>query len=158
MTGCAPSSTAELLRGLEATADAVMPEVRRLLAGLSPDEPLTETGEDGTRVLEVAVRFPDAIGRGTLSARLFRYRNGVRIDIAVTHNRVIALADGQPTARACFLNDYVASVTLGPDVTVLPDRFRAEVESGVPAALEAVETHNRRFPQPWSRIRVAIAP
>jgi hypothetical protein len=154
MTGCVKSDSPELLRRLDAAAESLVPHVRRLLGALSPGQPVTTSLEDGARVISVPVRFPDGIGAGRINARVFRYRNSVRVDLTVLHNRMIALADGRPTGRACFLNDFVASVTLGPDDIELPEKFLTQVETGVSAALDAVDTHNRRYPQPWSRIRV----
>ncbi|MDH4350648.1 MAG: hypothetical protein OEW56_05835, partial [Gemmatimonadota bacterium] len=111
--------------------------------------------DDGGHALTVPVAFPDGIGEGRVTARVFRYRTGVRVDVVLDHNRVIALGDGEPTARPCFLNDFVASVTLGPDDTQLPEKYVAQVETGIRAALSAVDDHNRRYPKPWNRIRVA---
>jgi hypothetical protein len=157
MTGCVTGGSADLLRRIDAAVEGLVPQVAALLADIAPDESVTTSREDGTFVLTVPVRFPDGIGRGILRAGVFRYRTQVRIDVSITHNRVIALADGRPTERACFLNDFKASTGLGPDATGLPERFVAQVRDGVRAALAAVEEHNRRYPQPWSRIHVTVA-
>lgn len=156
MTGCLTGGMEDLLRRLDAAVEALAPRLAELVAEVSPDEDVVTTREDGTVVMTAPVRFPDGIGRGTVRGGVFRYRTGVRVDITVTHNRVIALADGRPTDRACFLNDFKASTTLGPEATTLPDRFVAQVRDGVRAALSAVEEHNRRHPQPWSRIHVTV--
>lgn len=155
MTGCVAGDSAELLRQLDETVERLGPALRSVLERLGVGEVLAVPQDDGTQQFDVPVRFPDGIGAGRLVARLFRYRTGVRVDVSLMHNRVIALADGRPTDRACFLNDYSASVTVGADQVDLPERFVTEVRNGVPAALAAVESHNRRHPQPWSRIRVA---
>jgi hypothetical protein len=155
MTGCVAGTSANLLRRLDAAAERLVPRVFALLERLSKSGPVSTERDGRAHVLTVPLRFPDGIGSGTITARLFRYRNSVRVDLAVAHNRVLALADGRPSDRHCFLNDFVASVTLGADATELPDKFVHEVVNGVRAALTAVEEHNRRHPQPWSRIEVA---
>jgi hypothetical protein len=154
MTGCVTGGSEDLLRRLDAAVEALVPRVADLLTDLFPEADVSASREEGTSVLTVPVRFPDGIGRGTLRAQVFRYRTAARVDLTLTHNRVIALADGRPTDRACFLNDFKASVTLGPNTTTLPDRFVTQVREGVRGALAAVEAHNRRHPQPWSRIHV----
>ena len=156
MTGCVTGSSVDLMRRLDAAVDALVPAVGELLVRLGRGQ-VEAVREDAVHSLSIPLRFPDGIGEGQLTARVFRYRTGVRVDLAIAHNRVIALGDGRPTDRACFLNDYVASITLGPDDVALPDKFVGPVESGVAAALTGVEDHNRRHPQPWSRIRVAVA-
>jgi len=144
------------MRRLDTAVEALVPGVVELLGRLGQGQ--VETGrDDGVHTASVPLRFPDGIGRGQLTARIFRYRTSVRVDLAIAHNRVIALANGRPTERACFLNDYQASTTLGPDATALPQKFVSRVESGVRTALTAVEDHNRRYPQPWSRIVVTTA-
>jgi hypothetical protein len=156
MTGCVTGNSANLMRRLDAAVEALVPAVAEFLSRLGEGQ--VEAGrEDGVPSLGIPLRFPDGIGRARLTARVFRYRTGVRVDLAIVHNRVIALANGLPTDRGCFLNDYVACVTLGPDDVTLPEKFVSRVESGVRAALTAVEEHNRRHPQPWGRIRVAAA-
>jgi hypothetical protein len=137
--------------------DGLVPQVATLLAGVSHDRDVSTTREGGLWVVSVPVRFPDGISQGTLTARVFRYRTSARVDITLVHNRVIAFADGRPTNRACFLNDFKAAVTLAPDAVELPERFVREVTNGVRTALAAVEEHNHRHPQPWSRVRVAAA-
>ena len=154
MTGCVTGSSVDLLRRLDAAVEALVPVVGEFLVRLGRG-PLETGREDAVQTLGIALPFPDGIGQGRLTVRIFRYRTGVRVDLAIAHNRVIALGSGRPTDRACFLNDYVASVTLGPDDVALPEKFVTQVETGVRAALTAVEDHNRRHPQPWSRIRVA---
>jgi hypothetical protein len=154
MTGCVTGSSDDLMRRLDAAVASLVPVTANLLASLGRGEVVTGR-EDGWHALSVPVVFPDGIGEGRVTARVFRYRTGIRVDIALEHNRVIALGDGQPTGRPCFLNDFVASVTLGPDDHQLPEKYVAQVEAGVRSALTAVEEHNRRYPKPWSRILVA---
>jgi len=156
MTGCVTGNSVNLMRRLDAAVEALVPAVVELLGRVGHGQ--VDTGrEDGVHTAGVPLRFPDGIGRGRLTARVFRYRTSVRVDLAIAHNRVIALATGRATDRSCFLNDYVASVTLGPEDAVLPEKFVTRVETGVRAALTAVEDHNRRYPQPWSRIQVSSA-
>jgi len=157
MTGCVTGGSEDLLRRLDAAVEALVPRVADLLSDLFPEEDVSSTRDEGTSVLAVPARFPDGIGRGILRAQVFRYRTAARVDLTLTHNRVIALADGRPTDRACFLNDFKASVTLGPNATTLPERFVTQVREGVRGALTAVEAHNRQHPQPWSRIHVTVA-
>jgi len=156
MTGCVTGRSADLLRQIDATVEGLVPHVAALLAAVSPERDVSTTREDRYHAVSVPVRFPDGIGQGTVVARVFRYRTSARVDIALVHNRVIALADGRPTNRPCFLNDFKAAVTLAPDAAELPERFVREVTSGVRTALAAVEAHNHRHPEPWSRIRVAV--
>jgi hypothetical protein len=157
MTGCVTGRSADLLRQIDATVEGLIPHVAALLAAVSPERDVSTTREEGYYVLSAPVRFPDGVGQGTMVARVFRYRTSARVDIALVHNRVIAFADGRATNRACFLNDFKAAVTLAPDAIDLPENFVRQVTSGVRAALGAVEDHNHRHPQPWSRIRVAAA-
>jgi hypothetical protein len=157
MTGCVTRDSNNLLRRLDAAAERLVPHVAALLGEVAPGNAITTSRSGNVAMMEVPVRFPDGIGRGVFVARVFRYRTSVRVDIALTHNRMIALADGRPGARVCFLNDYSASTSLGPDAEDLPEAFVSEVRAGAQQALTAVDDHNERFPQPWSRIRVAAS-
>lgn len=157
MTGCLTDNRQDLLKRLDHTVTRLAPEVAALLETLSPGEEARAHREDGAYVLSVSARFPDGIGRGAVVARVFRYRDVARVDLELVHNRMLADAAGAPTARPCFLNDFVASASLTADADGLPEQFRRRVVAGVGAALQAVESHNRRNPQPWSRVRVAAA-
>lgn len=157
MTGCVARNPADLLRQLDAAVDRLVPRLVELLGQVAPDATVSATRSQGVHSIEAPLRFPDGIGRGVLTARVFRYRTQVRVDVALAHNRMIARADGQPSQQVCFLNDFSASCTLGPDADELPERFVTEVVTGAQRALAAVDDHNRRFPQPWSRIRVSVA-
>ena len=99
--------------------------------------------------------FPDGVGRGQLVARLFRYRDAVRVDVKLVHNRSFANRDGTPSDRRCFLNDFVASVTLPAGAAALPPGFVHRVVAGVAAARDAVQRHNRRHQAPWHELRIA---
>jgi hypothetical protein len=157
MTGCVAWDPTDLLRRLDAAVERLVPQVAALLGEVAPGSAVSPSRSGNAVTLEAPVRFPDGIGRGAVVARVFRYRTSVRVDIALSHNRKIALADGRPGARVCFLNDYSASTSLGPDAECLPEAFVSEVQSGTQRALTAVDDHNERFPQPWSRIRVAAS-
>ena len=88
-------------------------------------------------------------------ATLFHYRDEVRLDIEVEHNRVFARTGGTPTERACYLNDFVASVTIPPGAQELPEEFVRHVVAGIAAARDAVRRHNRRNAAPWSEVHVS---
>lgn len=88
--------------------------------------------------------FPDGVGRGTVVVGVFRYRGDLRVDLAIEHNRVFAGRGGEPSENRCYLNDYVASVTLPPQGDELPVEFVRKVVSGVGAARSAVERYRRR--------------
>jgi hypothetical protein len=155
MTGCVAQDSADLLRRLDAVVERLVPRVATLLGSVASAGAVTTARASNAVSLEVRVVFPDGIGRGALVARVFRYRTSVRVDVVLTHNRMIALADGRPGDRPCFLNDFSASVTLGPDAEFLPEAFVSGVRAGVEKAVRAVEEHNGRFPRPWGRIHVA---
>lgn len=154
MSGCLTDTRQDLLRRVDGTVTRLAPEVAALLESLSPGDETRAHREDGAYVLSIPVRFPDGVGRGVVVARVFRYRNVARVDLELVHNRVLADASGAATNRQCFLNDFVASTSLPADADGLSEQFRRRVAAGVRAALHAVETHNRRHPEPWSQVRV----
>jgi hypothetical protein len=155
MTGClAPNGTD--VRRLDETVERLVPHVATLLGSLAEGDVRTQR-EGNVHVLSVPLRFPDGIGHGAVVARVFRYRTSARVDLEIVHDRVMAAANGTPTAHPCFLNDFVASVSLGVDAEELPPEFVRSVRVGVRDAVMAVETHNQRHPQPWGRIEVVAA-
>ena len=154
MTGCISATGQEVLRQVDDTVTRLVPETATLLEGLSTEGELRTFRENGGHVLSIPLHFPDGIGHGALVARVFRYRDIARVDVEIVHDRMLADATGVATSRACFLNDFVASVSLPAGADRLPDEFRGRVTGGVRSAVDAVETHNRRHPQPWSRVRV----
>jgi hypothetical protein len=154
MTGCISATGQDVLRQVDDTVTRLVPETATLLERLSTDGELRTFRENGEHVLSIPLRFPDGVGHGALVARVFRYRDIARVDVEIVHDRMLADATGVPTSRSCFLNDFVASLSLPAGADRLPDEFRARVTSGVRNAVAAVETHNRRHPQPWSRVRV----
>ena len=62
------------------------------------------------------------------------YRDLVRVDVEVVHNRMFAKADGSPSDRRCYMNDFVATVTVPPETEQLPPDFERSVLRGVRAA------------------------
>jgi hypothetical protein len=86
---------------------------------------------------------------------LFRWRESVRLDIEIVHNRAFAKPDGSASDRSCFLNDFTASTRLETGTEELPADFQREVIAGVSAARDAVQRYNRVNQAPWSRVRVA---
>jgi hypothetical protein len=157
MTGCLSATKQDVLRQVDDTVARLLPEVATLLEGISSEGELRSHRENGGHVLSMPIQFPDAIGHGAVVARVFRYRDVARVDVELVHDRMLADASGDATNRPCFLNDFVASVSLSPGSERLPDEFRIQVIGGVRAAVAAVETHNRRHPQPWSRVKVVAS-
>lgn len=105
--------------------------------------------------IEAPVTFPDNIGSGTVMVRLTVRNDAVRLELRLEHDRVFATPQRTPSPNRCFLNDYVASVTVAATEETLPEKFVREVVAGVHAARHAVERHNREHPAPWFRIAVA---
>lgn len=155
MTGCMNSNAALPDRELDARVGRLASAVEELLQRITKIEP-TVSNLDGSGVrLTSPLTFPDGIGKGDVIAELFPYRDELRLDIHVDHNRFFALADGNPSERPCFLNDYVASITIQDLSESLPPDFLRSVVAGVAAARDAVRRHNRRCQAPWNEVRVA---
>jgi hypothetical protein len=155
MTGCTDSSLPVICRELDETIENLVSVVEDLLQRLSDAAPIgTETEGSGAR-LTVPLRFPDGIGQGQVVASLFRWREAVRLDIDIVHNRTFTRPDGGASDRRCFLNDYEASVKLPVGTSELPEEFERQVISGVLAARDAVQRYNRRSQAPWCQVRVA---
>ncbi|MDH5805485.1 MAG: hypothetical protein OEZ54_09945, partial [Gemmatimonadota bacterium] len=70
---------------------------------------------------------------------------------------VFATADGSPTERRCYLNDYMASQTVEPETEEFPPEFIRSVVAGLAAARDAVKRHNRRANVPWNQVNVAAS-
>ncbi len=156
MTGCNDSNAAAPVSELDARLGSLVPAVVSLLQRVTSDEPAVTYGE-GTHVRFTSeLSFPDGIGEGEIAAELFVYRDAVRLDLHVEHNRVFAKAHGEPSDRRCYLNDYVASVALDAESDTLPNDFVRGVVAGITAARDAVRRHNRRAKLPWHEIRVAV--
>ena len=144
-------------RAAEETVDRLLPAVDDLLQQMVPEGVVTTADEIAGYRLTSDLSFPDGVGRGRVVARLFRYREGVRLDLELQHNRVFADRIGGPTDRRCFMNDFVASIRLDPGCEELPAEFTRTARRGVRAAQEAVAAFNRKNPQPWRQVRVAAA-
>ncbi len=155
MTGCKDSNTAIPDSDLDSRLGNLVPEVVSLLRRLTSTEPAV-TYEEGSGVKFTSeLSFPDGIGEGAIVSEVFWYRDAVRMDLHIEHNRMFALAGGAPSDRRCYLNDYVASITLDADQNAFPTDFVRSVVAGVAAARDAVRRHNRRANVPWHEIRVA---
>ncbi len=155
MTGCNDSNAAAPVSELDARLGSLVPAVVSLLQRVTSVEPAV-THDVGTDVRFTSeLSFPDGIGEGEIVAKLFVYRDTVRLDLHIEHNRVFATAHGRPSERRCYLNDYVASVTLDAESDTLPNDFVRGVVAGITAASDAVRRHNRRAKLPWHEIRVA---
>jgi len=157
MNGCIDSSASLMHRPLDETVEALVPAVEGLLQRIAPDEVVAREPDEGGFRLATPVRFPDGIGRGLVVARVFRYRDTVRVDIEIEHNRVLAKPDGTPSERRCYLNDYVATVTPTAEASELPAEFVQSVLRGVRNAVEAVQRHNKAQRSPWGQIGVVVA-
>jgi hypothetical protein len=146
-----------LYRHLDEAIARLVPLVEALLQRFGSGEQMRSEPHGAGVMLTMPIRFPDGIGRGEVVARLFRYRDAIRLDVEVEHNRVFTKPDGSASERRCFFNDFVASVRLDADVTELPPDFRRRVIRGVEAAREAVQRYNREHPEPWNEVRVVGA-
>ncbi len=155
MTGCQDSNATLPVVEIDARLESFIPAVVSLLQRITSVKP-TVTYAVGTDVkFSSELSFPDGIGEGEIAAELFVYRDTVRLDLHLEHNRVFATANSKPSERRCYLKDFVASVTLDAEQDTLPNDFVRGVVAGVTAARDAVRRHNRRAKLPWNEIRVA---
>ncbi len=155
MTGCTESRVPVLYRDLEETIENLIPGVEELLQRITGAAPVRNEGDVTNVNIAAPLRFPDGIGQGQVVASLFRWRDTVRLDVEIVHNRMFMTPRGTASERRCFLNDYQASTTLQIGAGEIPESFSSEVTSGVLAAREAVQTYNRRNPAPWRQVTVA---
>ena len=155
MTGCTESKTPVLSRELEETIENMIRAVEDLLQRVTGAAPFRTEGEGTDLEFAAPLRFPDGIGQGQVLASLFRWRNTVRLDIKIVHNRVFMTPRGIASDRRCYLNDYQASTTIATGAGGIPESFQREVISGISAARDAVQRHNRRSHAPWSQVAVA---
>jgi len=155
MTGCTESTTPVLNRELEETIENLVPAVEDLLQRITGAAPVGTAGEGTDLEIAAPLRFPDGIGQGKVLASLFRWRDTVRLDIEIVHNRTFVTPRGAASDRRCFLNDYQASTTIEIGAEGIPENFQREVISGISAAREAVQRYNRRNNAPWSQVAVA---
>lgn len=114
----------------------------------------SDTGRDVN--LEAPITFPDGIGTGAMIVHLHAREDVVDLTLRLEHDRVFATPQRTPSPNRCFLNDYVASLTLPTDAEGLPESFVRQVVAGVSAARYGVERHNRENPAPWFRIAVTV--
>lgn len=155
MTGCTESRIPVLSRELEETIESLVPTVEDVLQRITGAAPV-RIDVDGTyQRIAAPLRFPDGIGQGQVVVSLFRWRDAVRLDIEIEHNRVFVTPKGAASDRRCFLNDYQASVTIETGAEGIPESFQREVISGISAAREAVQRYNRRTTAPWGQVAVA---
>jgi hypothetical protein len=140
---------------LESDIGVLVPALDNLLSRVAGGESQVAEFERTSLRLVSPLPFPDGIGRGEVVATLFHYRDQVRLDIEIEHNRMFARPDGTPSDRSCYLNDFVASVTLKSGAQELPEEFVRHVVAGIAAARDAVRRHNRRSAAPWNEVQVA---
>ncbi|MFC1640319.1 hypothetical protein ACFL3B_06115 [Gemmatimonadota bacterium] len=155
MTGCTESRTPVLNRELEETIEKLVPAVEDLLQRITGAASASTEGEGTDLEVAAPLRFPDGIGVGQVVASLFRWRDTVRLDIKIEHNRSFVTPQGTASDRRCFLNDYQASTTIEIGAECIPENFEREVISGISAARDAVQRYNRRNNVPWSQVAVA---
>lgn len=141
MTSAPPTATATAPR-VEAI-ERLLPAITDLVRRVTTSVPRTMRVTPGHARVAAELHFPDAIGRGAVVVAAFRYRGATRVDLTIEHNRVFAGRGGQPSENRCYLNDYVASVTLASDDADLPAEFVRKVVAGVAAARTAVERRRR---------------
>lgn len=155
MNGCIESIPSLTYRELDQMVEALLPMVEALLSRIAEDATVETVPEEGGYRVAVPLTFPDGIGRGSAVARLFRYRDTVRLDVELEHNRVLARPDGTPSDRRCYLNDYVASVTFAAGAETIPVDFERSAVRGILTAREAVQRYNRAQRAPWGQLTVA---
>lgn len=155
MNACLNPKASLIGSDLDETLTALVPSVDDLLSRVTGSEPLVTDVARREVVLSSVLVFPDEIGRGEVTANLFRYRDDIRLDLRVVHNRMFARPDGQASERACFLNDFVGSVILTAGTAELPEGFVRHVVAGIAAARDGVRRHNRRNDAPWNEVTVA---
>ncbi len=154
MHGCVESGSPLVYQRLDGAVDALVPALSQLLERAAAGEAATTESDDSGHRFVAPLHFPDGIGRGSIVGKLFRYRDTVRIDVEVVHNRMFARIDGTASDRRCYLNDFVASCSISADTTELPVDFVREVLRGIKAAREGVQRHNRAQSAPWSQVTV----
>ena len=155
MNACLNPKASLIGSELDEALAALVPSVDDLLSRVTGSEPVVTDVQRREVALASGFAFPDEIGRGDVAANLFRYRDDIRLDLRVVHNRMFARPDGHASDRACFLNDFVASITLPGGSTELPESFVRHVVAGIAAARDGVRRHNRRNEAPWNEVRVA---
>ena len=145
---------AQIAAELETDIGALVPALDDMVSRVSGEDATVAEFDRTSIRLTAPLPFPDGIGHGEVAAHLHRYREEIRVDIGIVHNRVFARPDGSPSDRPCYLNDFVASVTLAHGTPELPAEFVRHVVSGVAAARDGVRRHNRRSRAPWNEVNV----
>lgn len=146
---------AQIAAELDSDIGVLVPALEDLLSRVTGGEPTVADFERNSIRLVAVLPFPDDIGHGEVVAALFHYRDEVRLDVEVEHNRMFARPDGTASDRACYLNDFVASVTIKSGAQEIPEEFVRHVVAGIAAARDAVRRHNRRSAAPWNEVQVA---
>jgi hypothetical protein len=154
MTGCTESRIPVLSRDIEETIESLVPAVEDLLQRITGAAAYRVEPEGIDLKFAAPLLFPDGIGKGQVSASLFRWRDAIRLDVVIVHNRMFMTPQGTASNRRCFLNDYQASVTIRIGAQGIPDDFQRDVISGVSAARDAVQRYNRRNNAPWCQVVV----
>jgi hypothetical protein len=145
---------AQIAAELESDIGALVPALDDLVARVTGGDPTVAEFDRTSIRLTASLVFPDEVGHGEVGAHLHRYRDELRVDIGIVHDRMFARPDGTPSERPCYLNDFVASMTLLPGTAELPAEFIRHVVAGVAAARDGVRRHNRRNQAPWSEVQV----
>jgi len=127
----------------DAAVEQLVPAVTDLVRRVAGVAPRTTRVSPGHARVAAEILFPDGIGRGAVVVAVFCYRGAMRVDVTIEHNRVFAGRGGHPSGNRCYLNDYMASVTLALAETQLPVEFVRKVVAGVAAARSAVERRRR---------------
>src|SRR5262245_62164254 len=133
MNACLNPKASLIGSELDEELAALVPSVDDLVSRVTGSEPVVTDVQCREVVLASGFAVPDEIERGEVTANLFRYRDDIRLDLRVVHNRMFARPDGQASDRACFLNDFVASITLPSGTTELPESFVRHVVAGIAA-------------------------
>ena len=148
---------AQIASELDTEVGVLVPALEDLLSRVTGSESTVLEFDRNSIRLSAHFTFPDEIGYGDVVASLFRYLEEIRLDIEVEHNRMFARPDGTPSDRVCYLNDFVASVTLARGTREFPEEFVRHVVAGVAAARDAVRRHNRRNHAPWNEVQVSAS-
>lgn len=151
-----PSSGAALTARDDAVGTLV-PAAESLLRRVTGVEPKCGERPNAEIRLTSPVTFTDGIGRGEVVVAIFPYRGSIRFDLWIEHDRVFARLDGSPTGSSCYLNDYVASLSLEPGAVELSADFVRDVVAGVHAARDAVRRYNARSKADWFKVRITTS-
>ena len=146
---------AQIAAEVDGDIGVLVPALDNLLSRVAGGESTVADFERNSIRLVAMLPFPDGIGHGEVVAALFHYRDEVRLDVEIEHNRMFARPDGTASERPCYLNDFVASVTIAQGAQEIPEDFVRHVVAGIAAARDAVRRHNRRSAAPWNEVQVA---